>query len=324
MIAPAVRGQIRPDPLLLDVPLTLSRTFYPLGYRLELTTNSVDVIDAATECWGMMAVTFECEAIRLRVIVQEEGELAPDPVFRAQESLFAVIADRQNIATFDATTFSGFCFVTRATAAHHEWFRWNFLESIVYTMLSQRYVVPVHAALVALDGTGVLLCGRSGAGKSTLAYACAREGWTYVCDDATFLIPGTEVEGVGKSQKVRFREDAPCWFPELSGYPAHLRPNGRLAIEPLTAGFPELRTAFRAQIGLIAFLDRRIGPRAHSVPMAGSVAVESLLREMPLYHAPVNEFHESTVRQLLGVPAWRIFYRNPSEGVALLNDLVQR
>jgi len=324
VITPAVHGHVRPDPLLQNVPLTVSRAFYPLGFRLELTTNSEDVLKAASECWGMRAPSFDCEAIRLRVIVQKDGDLAPEPSFRAQGSLFAVIADRQNFATFDARMLSGFCFISQATAADHEWFRWSFLESIVYTLLSQRYVVPVHAALVARDGRGILLCGRSGFGKSTLAFACAREGWTYVCDDATFLLPGEDAEGIGKSQKLRFREDAPCWFPELSSYPVHLRPNGRLAIEPFTAGFPGLRTAFRARIHHIVLLDRQAGPCTHSVRIPSRDAVDSLLTDMPLYNAPVNEFHASTVNRLLDVPAWRIVYRNPSEGVTLLSELLQR
>jgi hypothetical protein len=324
VIAPAVPSRNQPDPLLINVPLTLSRAFYPLGFHLELTTNSEDVVSAASDCWGMVPAAFDCAAIRLRVIVQQEGVLAPEPSFRAQGSLFAVIADRQNFATFDASMLAGFCYVSQATAANHEWFRWNFLESIVYTLLSQRYVVPVHAALVELDGRGVLLCGRSGVGKSTLAFACARAGWTYICDDATFLLPGTDIEGIGKSQKVRFREDAPCWFPELSGYPAQPRPNGRFAIESLTANFPGLRTALRARIHHVVLLDREAGLKPHSVRISGRHAVESLLTDMPLFNAPVNEFHVSTVNRLLDVPAWRIVYRNPSEGVTLLNDLLQR
>ncbi len=272
----------------------------------------------------MMAAAFDCEPIRLRVIVEEAGEIAPEPSFRAQGPLFAVVSDPQNFATFDAATFSGFCLVSHATVADHEWFRWSFLESIVYMVLSQRYVVPVHAAFVAHNGRGVLLCGKSGAGKSTLAFACAREGWTYLCDDATFLLPGVAREAIGKSHKVRFRKDAPAWFPELRGYPVHVRPNGRFAIEPLTDSFPKLRTESRARIDHVVFLDRQTGSGPNALALSSRAAVESLLADMPVYDASVNEFHESTVQQLLDVPAWRIRYGNPGEGVALLNELVQR
>ncbi len=322
MSAPGILRSARPDPLLGETELPFADVFHPLGFRLDLASNSRGVLEAASEAWGLYAAEFACEPVRLRVIVQPEGGLAPEPCFRAQGTLFAVVSDRDNFGTFDSGAFSGFCVVSAATAAHHAWFRWSFLESIVYMLLTQRYVVPIHAACIARGERGVLLCGPSGAGKSTLAYACARTGWTYVCDDATLLLAGAaDRMAIGRPHQVRFREDAPKLFPELAGRAVKLRPNGRLAMEVPMSALPEIRTASRCRIEQIVFLDRRAGAQAEARPVGGTAAVESLLADMPSYGPEVNALHESTLRQLERVPAWRMRYEGLEEGIALLSDL---
>jgi hypothetical protein len=45
----------------------------------------------------------------------------------------------------------------------------------------------VHAALVGVEGRGLLLTGEAGAGKSSTALACVRAGWSYVGDDYCVL-----------------------------------------------------------------------------------------------------------------------------------------
>src|SRR4029077_19439661 len=121
--------------------------------------------------------------------VQPQGDLAPEPVFRGQGHNFSIVSDRDNFAFYDSGPMSGCCFVSEKTVQARSWFRYYFLETMVYMLLAQRYVVPVHAACVARDGSGVLLCGNSGAGKSTLSFACARAGWTFLTDESTWLLP---------------------------------------------------------------------------------------------------------------------------------------
>ncbi len=86
----------------------------------------------------------------------------------------------------------GFSFgwVNAAAISHRNYFRYHFLEAAALAHIVNRHAAPVHAACVERQGRGVLLCGDSGAGKSSLAFACARAGWTYVTDDASFLING--------------------------------------------------------------------------------------------------------------------------------------
>src|ERR1039457_4994076 len=174
------------------------------------------------------------------------------------------------------------CFISERTAGDHAWFRYYFLETMVYMLLAQRYIVPVHAACVAHDGSGVLLCGWSGAGKSTLAFACARAGWTFIGDDSTWLLPGMEDRAaVGRPHLARFREDAPQLFPELEGSVARARPNGKLTIEVPLSAFPHIRTASRCQVGCVVLLNRQGGGGAEAEAIPTSEIVERLI-EVPL------------------------------------------
>ena len=84
----------------------------------------------------------------------------------------------------------------------------------------------------------ICLTGVSGSGKSSLAFACARAGWTFVSDDATWLPIDEPAIAVGRPRHARFREDAPRLFPELARYAAEQRPNGKITIEAPLADFP--------------------------------------------------------------------------------------
>jgi hypothetical protein len=218
----------------------------------------------------------------------------------------------------------GYCFVSARTAADHTWFRYFFLETMVYMLLAQRYVVPLHAACVARNGSGVLLCGVSGAGKSSLAYACARAGWTYVADDSTLLLPDADDRmAIGRPHLVRLRDDASRLFPELAGYLPRLGPKGKLSIEVPLSAFPGIQTASRCRIGCVVFLERRRGGATRAEALPQGEVVETLVRDMPSYGEEVRALVEKTVRGLRQVPAYRMQYDSLDDAVTLLSKLAQ-
>jgi hypothetical protein len=315
--------QIAPyDPLRHRAELPLTATFFPFGFRVEIATNSRDVLEAAADSWGGYASEYPYPPVELRVVVQPAGDLAPEPVFRNQRRLFSIVADRDNFAFYESGSLFGCCFVSQRTASDHAWFRFYFLETMAYMLLAQRWVMPVHAACVARDGAGVLLCGLSGAGKSTLAWACARAGWTYVTDDGTWLL--TEVEdrtALGRCRSIRFRDDAPRLFPELQEYISRARPNGKVSIEVPLDAFPHIRTAPRCRVGSVVLLYRREGAPGRVEPVPAAVAIELLLRDMPWYGDEVRALYERTARRLLEVPAYRLTYENLDQALTLLSNL---
>ncbi len=313
----------RLDPLLRGIELPLYGAYHPLGYRAEVTTNSPDVLEAARESWGSYGPQFECEPVSLRIVVEAEGEHAEEPAFRQQGHLLSIVSDRSNFLVGDLQTLSGCGFIARKTALDHAWLRWFFLESMVQACLEQRYFAAVHAACVASNETGVLLCGTSGAGKSTLAYACARDGWTYLGDESVHLLLDAEPgAALGKPHQVRFRPDARFLFPELHSYPATMRPNGRVSLEVPMCELPQIRTASRCQIGCVVFLDRLPGKRARAEAVSEAEAMKALLRDKPFLGEELWARHKATVRRLTRVPAYRMEYDQLGPAVELLSRLV--
>jgi hypothetical protein len=309
------------DPLRLHIELTHKGTYYPVGFRLDIATNSREVLAAAEEAWTDGRPEFDAEPMTFRVMVEPEGGLSPQPKHRVQGHLYSAVADADNFAHIDLKSLCGFLHVSEQTAADHSWLRWYFVESLAYLMLAQRYAVPVHAGCVVRNHSGILLSGPSGAGKSTLAYACARAGWTFVTDDCTWLLPDSEERAaIGRPRYARFRLDAPSLFPELEGYAVRARPTGKLSIEVPFADLPHIRTARRAPIGAIVFLERR--PGAPAVARVGSAEmVERLLGDMASHGPEVDAMHERAVSRLAEAPGWRMRYESLEDAIAVLGSL---
>jgi hypothetical protein len=309
------------DPLLCDLDLALSGTFYPAGFPLHLATNSQHVVDAAAESWAPFPRQFDTPPMEFRVVVEPGGELAREPRFRKQGHLLSFVSGAHNFATGDCVTLSASFHLSEPTAADRAGLRWFYLEAMAYMLLTQRYVVSLHAACVASSGAGILICGKSAAGKSTLSFACARAGFTYVSDDCTWLLADSaDHMAIGKAHQVRFRHDAARHFPELEGYLAHTRPNGKRSIEVPTSLFPAVRTAGRCPIRSLVFLSRESEGPARVERMHPADVEASLLADLPSYGAEVNAMHERTIHSLASLPAWRLTYRALDEAIRLMSE----
>ena len=312
----------RIDPLLCDLDLRLSGTLYPAGFPLHIATNSPHVLQAAQESWAPFARAFDTPPIQFRVVVDPAGEASAAPAFRKQQHLISFVSDAHNFAVADTLTRAASFHLSAATAADHAVLRWFYLEAMAYMLLTQRYVVSLHAGCVASQGAGILICGKSASGKSTLSFACARAGFTFVSDDCTWLLAGSEDHiALGKPHMVRFRPDAARHFPELEPYLASRRPNGKLSIEVPTHLFPAIRTAARCPIRCLVFIDRESEgpPRVERMPPAD--VIESMLADMPSYGPEVNATHEATIHALSRLPAWQLRYRSLDDAIRLLSDV---
>ncbi len=319
-MTPSAPRTRRLDPLGIQVDLPLTGTFHPLGFRLDLATNSTDVIQAAEEAWSGQRQEFDAPALTMRVVVRPEGPLAQPGVHRKMGHLYSAVSDRDNFAHLDLRQMIANVHISQMTASDHVWLRWFYVESLPYLMLNQRQVVMVHSALVARDGSGVMLCGPSTAGKSTLAYACARAGWTYLSDDCSSLLPNSaERIALGRPRQVRFRPDAPRLFPELEGYLVRARPTGKLAFEVDTS-LLGIRTADRTSVDAIVFLERG-GGIADVHRISAEDALERLLTDMPSYGEEVDELHERTLRRVTAAPAYRLRYQSIEDAIRLLSAL---
>ena len=315
------------DPVLRCVDLPLQAMFYPMGFPVEIATDSEEVLDAAAQSWAGFKQLFDTEPIQLRIGVTEgsSSERPPVPICRVQRNLLSHIADRENFAICDLA--EGFCtlWLTRAAVEHRRYLRFYFLEASVLCQLATRYTTPIHAACVELEGTGVLLCGDSGAGKSTLAYACAQAGWTYVTDDASYMVNSRKDRlVVGNSTQVRFRPSGVEFFPELEGREVTQRAEaGKPSIELCTPPFQNIVTSHTSQIEYVVFLNRRDVTQPELRPFSREVA--RYFMQQPLFSTPkMLEVQNTMIERLLGAQVLELRYRDLDWAIGRLSSLVRQ
>jgi hypothetical protein len=264
----------------LEPPELLHREiFYPLGVPTELRTNSAEILSQARDLWSIFDKRFDTMPIRVDVHVVdgdvERGsrECPPTPVFRMMLPLLINIADTDNYSIVNLERGSTLITLARATEKYGSYLKYFFLGSAPLSHIATRYTTPVHAACVAFHGRGILLCGDSGAGKSTLSYACARAGWTYVSDDASYLLNGGKDRLItGNCHQVRFRPSAAELFPEVDGLEVTPRAAGKPSIELPTTSMPWMTCAPTTQVDFLVFLNRRTAGSPELVPYRKDVA----------------------------------------------------
>lgn len=313
------------DPLRYHVSLPLEGSYYPMGFPVRISTNSTLILQAAEDVWGQYTDRFGGVPLELRIGVTK-GTAAPRPpavMPTGQAHLVTFMHSADNFLIGDMARGFAFGWLTEAVTSDAGHLRYHFIEPLVYFMLQSLYLAPVHAACVALDGAGVLLCGDSGAGKTSLAYACARRGWTYVSDDASELVRDDSHRRIlGRPYGIRFRSSAVEIFPELARYPAVHRANGKLDIEVRTADLGLQSVACETRADYLVFLRRGgQGPtRLAEMPREG-------LDEW--FHAPlcsgeeyVREAQKQALNALLRLPILELTYRDQDAAERRLRELV--
>src|SRR5579871_6466660 len=116
-----IAEQVQPDTFLAGFDLRLRYTFYPLGFPVELETNSVDVIEAAREGWGELTQAFDGPPLRLclGVLDSDQPVLSLKSVFSSREHLATLFADAGNFVVCDFQENYAFGWVTRGVARDH-------------------------------------------------------------------------------------------------------------------------------------------------------------------------------------------------------------
>jgi hypothetical protein len=314
---------VEDDVALRNVEMPLKALFYPLGFTVQVTTNSIEVLAAARESWEQWESTQFRPALQLCIAVTEDDAAGcpPRPVICAQQHLMSIVANTHNHAVCDLRQGFAFARVSEAAVQHRSYLRYHFLEAAAMTLIAALYATPIHAACVSLEGRGFLLCGDSGAGKSSLSYACARAGWTYTTDDASYLLES--VDGpriVGNSHQVRFRPSATKLFPELRGRDLTPRAEGKPSMEVPTAELPGIVTAAEAPIHHVVFLNRRPSALAELTPYSREVALHWF--HQSLFPVPeVREIQAMALQQLLDTTIHELSYCDLDRAVDCLELL---
>jgi hypothetical protein len=323
----SARGHIpaRPqDALLADLDLPLMDTFYPLGYPVQIQTNSLDVLLAAFETFGHASETHPGPPLSIRVGVSPGTSSAcpHEPARREYNHLYSLVADGENQSLLDLQRCISFTWVTEQVVANRLYFRYNFLEKVVYLLLGSSVVTDLHAACVSRNGRGILLCGGSGAGKSTLAYACARAGWTYTSDDTSYLINDSHPPRViGHSHRARFRPAAKLLFPELAEFEISPRMEGKPSIEVPTSALPINSATPEVDVAFIVYLDRSSPGMGRIIRLPEGTGSKRLCGEL-FSAGEIRARHEQKLEALWTVPTFELQYQSTEEAIEILDLLL--
>ena len=319
-------GSMNPDPLLINEQFNHRATFSVLGFCVEIESNAEELLLAAAESWGKPSTDSTSPAIKVRLGVKQGNatECPPAPSVRTHGHLLSMIADADNFLICDLRQSTAFGWVSTAAIRSRKYLCYHFLEAAAMCLLSTSRVTPIHAACVSFAGRGFLFCGPSGAGKSTLAYACARAGWIYTSDDASYLLWHAPKRRIvrGNALQVRFRPSATQLFPEIQGRDVTPRAEGKPSIQVSTAELSGITTSTDSQVHCIVALDRHESGSAELAPLTRDAAI-------PLFESSLYPFEEiwqpqlNAVQWLLSVKMYTLRYSELSKAIHCLEQLVQ-
>jgi hypothetical protein len=317
-------SQSLPDPLSWLLPLPIVRTFYPMGFALELSTNSAEIAAMADSLWSRYPKLSDSPPVRLRIAVSEDVARSPavPSLPRGQGHLFSIVHGPDNFAVADLAGGFAFACLSRDVAADSAYAIHYFLEPVSYMLLAAERLTILHAACVSREGKGILLAGDSGAGKTCLSYACGLQGWKFVSGDACALVRESPVgRVVGRPFTIRFRESARSLFPELRRYDARRGMNGKDDIEPPLEELG-ISGATEAQVTHVVFL-KRAQQRAEFAPLSSEDAYRRLDQFVLFGDAELQRRHRASLSGLLNArPALELIYGDVGDAELALRSLL--
>jgi hypothetical protein len=310
------------DPLRYNVDLPFRATFHPMGYAVEVSSNSAHVVSVAAKLWQRYPRLSDAQPVRIHIIA---GGPQPDSPRhrtrpRGEAHLFSIVHGPHDFAVADLSAGFAFASLSEESISDPSGLVYYFLEPLAYAMLGARSFVFIHASCISRDGKAIVLCGASGSGKTCLAYACARRGWDYVSGDAVHIVRARGSRTViGRPYEIRFRESAMEIFPELARWPAEVRPNGKIDLE-IDAEELGISTSLRCSARHIVFIERN--NLTWLEPFACEQALRNL-RETICYGGQQTrgEQHEA-LADFASLPCWRLCYSDLDKAERTLERLL--
>jgi len=295
---------------------------------VSVESNCEAAVEIARGEWGVWAQAFDDPPLKVSFKVMRSKSRdcrAPEP-FVAREHRFHIHPDAHNRGRGDTRAGTATAIVQQSVVEDRPYFVYHFLEALAFQLITSRYFTPIHAGCVARDGRAVLIAGDSGDGKSSLSYACARQGWIFVSDDASPLLRrcSSTRRIVGSPHHIRLRPDARELFPELAAFQPAMRGNGKLSLQIPTRDLP-IVTAQAAFADAIV-LPRRVS-REHSSSPARLTRIDKTLVRAPFekwfYHwdPPIHAGQQAAFEELLaGVRTFALEYWDLETAVEVLHD----
>ena len=115
--------------------------FYPLGFPLALITNSLQVVDIATDEWGAWKPLFDAPPVELNVQVSSGGPpILPAITFTPGREEVRWEGDANHYATGDPALGSAQIWLSATAAGDAEWLRYYFLDAVATHMITSLHL----------------------------------------------------------------------------------------------------------------------------------------------------------------------------------------
>jgi hypothetical protein len=293
--------------------LPLRATLLIAGAHCSLSTNSEEIVFATSQwqgdCSRHTACAFDLDVL-LDPSLPGHRDLKTQTHFRGLHHLvFATIGDHE-VFTFDLLRRRVVGAVSKTTAGDPNFWNAHWLPITVGVMGTTVGVVPLHSASLDRDGQGLLLAGVSGAGKSTLSVALAREGFSLISDDWTYISRDhSELVAHGINAPVKLLPDAARHFPELSSRTPKMWFNGELAFELPAGEICGKPSKLSSRPRWLFFLERDQTPGTDFIPTTAADVrhfYESSAELLPDQLPEAKALRSETIHEIANCPAWRI------------------
>jgi hypothetical protein len=251
-----------PNPF-LDLPY--SGLFHVMGCDLRYSSNHPRVLELCDTIFERRTTALQDQAIDVRVVVHEATSLVPlVPRYSLAKSLFMGTFNQENYFSMDLEKQSAIAQITTQFLENPLLLRIDLLLTMALASLPLHGYVTIHATGLALGNRNAVVCAPSGTGKSTLTYACLKQGFSLLSEDAVFAKNQNGLRFYGNGRWLRLLEDTKKFFPELESLQTQHFANGKDKIELETKSFFSGATLESAKPDFLFFLERSVGtPQLH-------------------------------------------------------------
>ncbi|MBD3182787.1 hypothetical protein GF312_10880 [Candidatus Poribacteria bacterium] len=207
------------------------------GIPIEIASNSPTVLEEAEKCFGIWRkleknLIENINPIPVKIIVHpaDYKTHAKLPfVYRAHGEYF-LASSGSNLITIQINPGMAVAFITPEMVEDSGKFHYSVLKSIVKVLITGFDRGPIHAGGVVKNGRTIILLGDSGSGKSTLCYACVKNGFQLLTDEAVFVSIKDGLRLWSGSHHIKLKPDAKENFPEISHITPEIQNSGKLKI----------------------------------------------------------------------------------------------
>jgi hypothetical protein len=282
------------------------------GAVCELTTNSKMLGHLLCDS-GDGPMEDSNPVFAIEILVEESGDgYADPPHFRGMHHVVVASFGIANVFVFDLLRRHLGARVSRSLAGDREFWQRKMLPIMAGVMGASIGVLPMHAACLASDGSGLLIAGRSGAGKSTLSAALVQNGFDYISDDWTYLSQERgRLSAYGMSAFVKLLPDAYKHFESLVNVPLGRSMNGELAYEVDARTVLGANIAKRCEPRWLVFLERFSEQGSEAAPLSALEArryLESSVERLPPQLAEANTSRADIIDAVSKLPCWSFRY----------------